>query len=136
MKVRVSFVVALLMVASSVAYSQDVAGMWKGKGAGFGGPPMEITLVITVEGNTVTGTWKQGEQEATKVTGVIEKGMLKFKRVRDRITFNYTGKIEGDQMTLTEIVEIEGRTVRPVPVGPRPGAAGGGGGAPLVLTRQ
>ena len=136
MKVRLSFVVASLIVASSVAYSQGAAGIWKGKRAGFGGGPEEITLDVAVKGNTVTGTWKQGKQEATKVTGMIEKGMVKFKRMRDGITFNYTGEIEGDQITLTETVEMEGRAIAPVPVGPRPGAARGGGVAPLVLTRQ
>ena len=137
MKLRVLSAVALLLVASSAAYSQGPAGMWKGQQAGRGGgPAQEITLDIAVEGNNVTGTWMQGDQSAEISDGMIEEGMVKFKRTisfegrggggPQEIMLNYTGEIVGDQMTLT--IEVEG-------VGGR-GGGGRGGPAPLVLTRQ
>ena len=131
MKVRVLFVVALLLVASSVAYSQGATGVWKGERAGLGGgPAQEITLDITVEGTTVTGTWTQGEEATEEVTeGMLEGTTVMFKRmftgdVVGEVEMSYTGEIEGDEMTLT--VSFEGFE----------GGGGGGGVPPLVLTRQ
>jgi len=127
---RVLLLPAFLVVMSVFAYAQTgAAGKWTGETQGRGGP-QPVTLELKVSGTTLTGTYTQGQQPAADISNakIVDANTITFSRSftgrggGDPITINYTGKIAGDEMTLT----------------PEPPAGGGGGGrgaAPITLKR-
>ena len=105
---RMLFVPAVILLMSAFAAAQTgAAGKWTGETQGRGGPQM-ITLELKVSGGTVSGTWTQGQQPATEISKgkVVDPNTITFSRSitgrgGDPITLNYTGKITGDELTLT-----------------------------------
>src|SRR5262245_3984726 len=123
MKSKAVFALAAIFALSMFAYAQTgPAGKWTGEQAGRGGGPGQpITLELKVNGQTVTGSWKVGDNAAVDITEgkVVDASTAQFKRAQagrgggDPIVSTVTGKVEGDQLTLTNEV---------------PAGAGGGGG--------
>ena len=95
------------------------AGKWTGEQAGRGGGMVTHTLELKVSGGTLAGTYTQGEM-ATQISNgkVVDASTITFSRTvmgrGGEITINYTGKISGNELTLT-------------PALPEGAAAGGGG---------
>jgi hypothetical protein len=122
-----SFVVsAFLSALSMIAFAQSgPAGKWTGETQGRGGP-QTITLELKADASKLTGTFTQGAQPAAEITEgkIVDATTISFKRsVQGRggggpIEIDYTGKIKGDELTLTPTV-----------------AGGGGGGrGPTEIT--
>jgi hypothetical protein len=122
-----SFLVSVFLSAlSMIAFAQSgPAGKWTGETQGRQGP-QTITLDLKVDASKLTGTFAQGAQAAAEITEgkIVDATTISFKRsVQGRgggapIEISYTGKIKGDEMTLTPTV-----------------AGGGGGGrGPTELT--
>ena len=122
-----SFLVsAFLSALSMVAFAQaGPAGKWTGETQGRQGP-QTITLELKADASKLTGTFAQGAQPAAEITEgkIVDATTISFKRsVQGRgggapIEISYTGKIKGDELTLTPTV-----------------AGGGGGGrGPTELT--
>jgi hypothetical protein len=122
-----SFLVsAFLSALSLIAFAQSgPAGKWTGETQGRQGP-QTITLDLKVDASKLTGTYAQGAQPAAEITDgkIVDATTISFKRsLQGRggggaIEIDYTGKIKGDEMTLTPTV-----------------AGGGGGGrGPTEIT--
>ncbi len=117
---------AVLAIGASVYAQSGVAGKWTGETQGRGGP-QTITLELAVKGTAVTGTITQGRQGAAEITNakLVDPNTVTFSRMiqgRGReITLNYTGKVSGDEMTLS--IEL-------------PGGGGRGPAGPITLKRM
>ena len=118
MKKKSLLVAAVLSTLSIIAFAQSgPAGKWTGETQGRQGP-QTITLDLKVDAGKLTGTYAQGQQPAAEITEgkVVDATTISFKRsLQGRgggapIEISYTGKIKGDELTLT------------------PTVAGGGGG--------
>lgn len=125
---RKSFLALIgLLVVPSLALAQGAAGKWMGETQGRGGT-QHVMLELKVDGEHVMGTYQQGEQPAAEIADgkVMDGGnTIMFSRKLpgrnggEGFTINYTGKINGSEMTLTR----EGRG----------GGGGGGRGAPMPI---
>jgi hypothetical protein len=88
-----------------------------------------------MKGQTLAGTFTQGQQPPSEVTAkVVDPSTITFSRTfarggGDPITINYTGKLSGDELTLTP----------EFPAGAGGGGGGGGGRGggrgPITLKR-
>ena len=134
MRKKSFLVAAVLSALSMIAFAQSgPAGKWTGETQGRQGP-QTITLDLKVDAGKLTGTYAQGQQlallveqqPAAEITEgkVVDATTISFKRsLQGRgggapIEISYTGKIKGDELTLTPTV-----------------AGGGGGGrGPTELT--
>lgn len=104
--------VALLSLAAMAA---DASGTWTGTFHTREGGAFETNLVLKADGNTLTGTWQQGNNDEIQ----IENGKISGDTVTWTITrgtgekqrkINYTGKINGNSMHVTSQVEGATRT--------------------------
>lgn len=126
---RKFFVLALSLAALSlvVVAQSGPAGKWTGETQGRQGP-QTITLELKVDAGKLTGTMTQGQQPAAEITEgkIVDPTTISFKRsLQGRggggpIEIEYTGKIKGDEMTLTP--NLAGR------------GGGGGGRGPAEIT--
>jgi hypothetical protein len=106
-----SFLVSTFIAALSfIAFAQSgPAGKWTGEAQGRQGP-QPITLELKVDAGKLTGTMSQGAQPAGEITDakIVDPDTISFKRsVQGRggnIEIEYTGKIKGNEMTLTPTV--------------------------------
>ncbi len=99
-------VLAFLAAACSMM-AEGLAGEWK---FSMMGPMGEVpaTMVLKVDGKSVTGTFDFSGRKLNIENGRFEEGTLKMTVKRDRpqggsAVYEMTGKLEGDK--------IEGRTV-------------------------
>ncbi len=99
---------ALVAAASMGVTAQaqgQVAGTWVGETQGRGGTQM-VTLVLSVDGDMLTGTFAQGDQETEIAMGSVADGTVAFQRTVGRgFTLTYAGEVEGDTLTLTPSFE-------------------------------
>ena len=98
---------AFLSALSLIAFAQSgPAGKWTGEAQGRQGP-QPITLELKVDAGKLTGTMSQGAQPAGDITEgkIVDADTISFKRsIQGRggqIEVEYTGKIKGNEMTLT-----------------------------------
>jgi hypothetical protein len=123
MRKVLSSVVVLCALAVFAHAQTGPAGKWTGEVPGRGGGTQPVTLELKVTGGTLAGTYTQGEQSAQISNGkVVDASTITFSRTvmgrGGEITINYTGKISGNELTLTPAL----------PEGAAPAGAGGGGG--------
>ena len=126
---RKFFVLSLMVSALSLvgAAQSGPAGKWTGETQGRQGP-QTITLDLKVDAGKLTGTMAQGQQPAAEITEakIVDATTISFKRsLQGRggggpIEIEYTGKIKGDELTLTP--NMAGR------------GGGGGGRGPAEIT--
>src|SRR5690349_16478184 len=96
MKSKAVFVLAAIFALPLFAYAQGPAGKWTGEQPGRGGGPGQpITLELKVSGQTVTGTYKVGDNSADISDGkVVDASTVQFKRQQ-------AGRGGGDPITVT-----------------------------------
>jgi hypothetical protein len=107
--------VAVLVLMPILVFAQgQVAGKWTGEQQGRGGA-QPVTLELKVDGSTVTGTFKTGDNTAQIADGKLDGTKVSFKTTQNRggnnVQINWSGEVKGDELTLT-----------------REGGGGGGGG--------
>ena len=105
MKLRILMIAAM---ASVMAFGADIDGKWVGEGGGKGGPQ---TLTIKSSGMNLTGSMEGGRGGAVEISeGMIHGSDVMFKVVREfggnKVTQNFSGKLEGSELKLK--VEVEG----------------------------
>jgi len=121
-----------LLVVPSLALAQGASGKWMGETQGRGGT-QQVTLQLKVDGGNVMGTYQQGEQAAGEISNgkVVDANTITFSRTvpgrggGEGFTINYTGTINGSEMTLT----------REAPEGGG-GRGGGRGAGPITLKKM
>jgi alpha-galactosidase len=108
-----------VLLLSALAPAADLAGTWQFEQAGRGGrggqpgPPIVNTFVFKVDGAKFTGTYATPQQVLDIVNGSINGGEVTFQTSDDHSTTaprlaNYTGTLEGDQLTLTPVMNPQG----------------------------
>ena len=114
-------VAGVIGVTAVVAAQAGFAGKWTGETQGRQGP-QTVTLELMMKGSALAGTFTQGQQPGAEISNVktVDATTITFSRSvarggGDPITINYTGKLAGDELTLT-------------PEAPAGGGGGGGGG--------
>src|ERR1017187_5056953 len=123
-----------VLLLSALASAADLAGTWQFEQAGRGGrggqpgAPIVNTFVFKVDGNKFTGAWITPQQVLDIVNGSINGTEIAFQTSDDHSTTaprlaNYTGALEGDQLTLAVVMG-------------QPGARGGGRGPQTPLPAQ
>jgi hypothetical protein len=125
--------VGLLAVPALAVAQSGPAGKWMGETQGRGGT-QKVTLELKVDGSKLMGMYQQGEQPASEIAEgkVVDASTITFKRTitgrgGDPFTIEYSGKISGNELTLTPMFGGGG---------PRGGGGGGGRGPmPIMLKR-
>jgi hypothetical protein len=115
--------VAALFLTPILVFAQgQIAGKWTGEQQGRGGA-QPVTLELKVEGSTVTGTLKTGDNTAQISDGKLDGTKVSFKTTQNRrgnnVQINWSGEVKGDELTLTREGGGGG--------GGRRGGGGGGG---------
>ena len=104
-----------VLLLSALAGGADLTGTWQFEQAGRGGrggqpgPPIVNTFIFKVDGARFTGSWITPQQVLDIVNGSINGGEITFQTSDDHSTTapriaNYTGTLEGDQLTLTLVM--------------------------------
>jgi alpha-galactosidase len=104
-----------VLLLSALASAASLTGTWQFEQAGRGGrngqpgPPIVNTFVFKVDGARFTGSWITPQQVLDIVNGSINGGEITFQTSDDHSTTapriaNYTGTLEGDQLTLTLVM--------------------------------
>jgi len=140
--------VAAIGLGVGAQAQSGIAGKWVGETQGRGGT-QAVTLVLTVNGDDLTGTFTQGDQETDIEEGAIDGNTITFQRAvgQGGFTLEYTGVLDGDTLTLTPMFNGGPRGGGRPGGGPPPGAGqgrgdgqgrGGGRGGPqtIELKRQ
>jgi hypothetical protein len=127
---------AALAIPAVAGAQAGAAGKWVGETQGRGGP-QKVMLELKVDGKKLMGTFQQGEQPAADISEgmVMDAATVMFKRsIQGRdgnaFTIEYTGKINGNEMTLTPMFAGGG------PGGGGGGGRGGRGPMPITLKRM
>ena len=90
------FVTAVVVYAVSAAHpAANVAGSWQVTVSGDAGSA-EQTIVLTQDGNTITGSFK-GPRQSGPLEGTVDGNTIKF-HVKTRVPLDYTGTVDGDTM--------------------------------------
>jgi hypothetical protein len=94
---------AMMLALSLVAVAEDAAkvgGTWEMTSQGRQGP-MTSTLTIDQSGNKFKGTLK-GQRGETPIEGTVDGNKISFTIEREtpngKMTMNYTGTVDGDNM--------------------------------------
>jgi alpha-galactosidase len=104
-----------VLLLSALASAASLTGTWQFEQAGRGGrggqpaAPIVNTFVFKVDGARFTGSWITPQQVLDIVNGSINGGEITFQTSDDHSTTapriaNYTGTLEGDQLTLTLVM--------------------------------
>jgi hypothetical protein len=133
---KLSWVFVALCATAVVAAQAGFAGKWAGETQGRQGP-QTVTLELAMKGQMLAGTYTQGQQPPSELSNVkvVDASTITFSRTLmgrgggDPITINYTGKMAGDELTLTPEAPAGGG-------GGGGGRGGGRGGGPVTLKRS
>ena len=127
MSIKILSVCAMVLLAATSAFAADAAGKWTAKVPGAQGES-EVTLVLKVDGSTVTGTLNNsqvpGDVEIRE--GRVSGDDVSFSLMRTigqtEMKVLWKGKLAGDEIRFTRSTEG--------------GAAGGPGGAPTEIVAR
>lgn len=92
-----AFFVAVVFACVAVAADPpvNVAGSWQVTVSGDAGSA-EQTIVLTQDGNKITGSFK-GPRQSGPLAGTVDGNSIKF-HVSTRVPLDYTGTADGDTM--------------------------------------
>jgi hypothetical protein len=99
-------VLTLLLVTSIAALSADVTGKWVAQVPGRGGEMRQTTFDFKADGDKLTGTMSgfRGDQDLAIQDGKISGDDISFSVVveiqGEKRTMNYTGKVAGSELKL------------------------------------
>jgi hypothetical protein len=95
---------AIIVVFAAVAAAADVSGTWKSQFQGRDGQTRESTLVLSQQGDTLTGTVSGMGGDRPIENGTVSGDDLSFDVTRNfngnEVKFQYKGKVAGDEMKL------------------------------------
>ncbi len=104
-KYMILSLMALLFVGAVSALAADIDGKWISQTPGRDGTTREVTYTLKADGATLTGTMSTGRGESQIVDGKINGSEISFAIVQSRggeeRRREYTGKLAGDELTLT-----------------------------------
>jgi len=95
-----------LLAMSSLAWPQSgPEGTWVGEAAFGAGGSRTVTLVLSVDGKDVTGTFQEDDRPEEKISeGSVDGNMVSFTRNLDlggrSFPLGCTGEVDGDMLTL------------------------------------
>jgi hypothetical protein len=91
---------ALALAAAVTAPAADISGKWKAEFTTPDGTPRTNTFTFKVDGGTLTGTVAGSQDETPIKNGKINGDEISFTADRPFGTFNYTGKVSGNEIRL------------------------------------
>jgi hypothetical protein len=103
---KLLFVVAILCALTLAVYAADVSGKWTWEQAGRqGGNPTTSTLVLKVDGNTLTGSLDAGRGGPSDISnGTVNGNTITFDVKREfngnTMSTSYKGTLDGDTLTI------------------------------------
>jgi hypothetical protein len=95
----------LLLLTAFAAFAADVSGKWVAQAPGRGGETQEVTFNLKADGGQLAGsvTTQQGDVQISD--GKIEGDEISFSQVMERngnqVKLLYKGKVSGDQIKFT-----------------------------------
>jgi hypothetical protein len=103
---KVFWVLLLTSMFSLATLAADVSGTWTGIFHTREGGAFETNLVLKADGDKLTGTFQQGNSDEIQIEdGKISGSQITFTLTRgtgDKThKINYSGNVEGKNMTLT-----------------------------------
>ncbi len=130
---RVASVVGVLLLAAGAAWAADVSGKWVAQVPGREGQTREMTFDFKVDGEKLTGTIT-GMRGTTDITdGKISGDQISFTQVMEfngnQMKILYKGTVSGDEIKFTREREGGG-------FGGREGRGGRGGGPAREFTAK
>jgi hypothetical protein len=108
------------LIVSITVYAGDPTGTWKFGGEGPNGRSVDTTLVLKWQDNQLSGTVDNRAGKVAITNATFADDRVTFTVVRElgrgfrkqKITINYSGKLEGD--TIKGTIETTGREKKPV----------------------
>ena len=95
----------LLGLLALTALAADVSGKWTAQVPGRGGQTREATFNFKVDGNTLTGTVSGRQGDVPIADGKIDGDHISFTQTMEvngnTMKFTYKGTISGDQINFT-----------------------------------
>ncbi|HEV3162699.1 MAG TPA: hypothetical protein VGZ22_01565 [Isosphaeraceae bacterium] len=110
----VAFGLVVILGSSAPAKAADAAGTWKWT-VERNGNTIENTLKLKQDGEKLTGTIAQQDNETEIMDGKVSGETVSFKVTREfggnKILFTYSGKLSGDTIKGEVKVERDGETM-------------------------
>ena len=100
MKIKSVLSIAALLLVSVMSYAADVTGRWLGK---LGNT--ELALNLKVEAKKLTGTMYTPDGDGPISNGKISGTTITFTYATNGVTIPYTGKLNGDNLDLSAVVQ-------------------------------
>ncbi len=102
---RFTCLTLFVLLAAVTAFAADVTGKWVAQMPGRGGQTREVTFNLKVDGNQLTGTVSGRRGDTPISDGKIDGDNISFSQVMEfngnQMKINYKGKISGDEIEFT-----------------------------------
>ncbi len=102
---RIASTVVAFLLAAVTALAADVSGKWVGNAPGRGGQTREVTFNFKVSGDELTGTVTGMRGEMPISDGKINGDEISFTQVMEfngnQVKLLYKGKVSGDEIQFT-----------------------------------
>ena len=112
---RFTSLVFILLLAAVAAFAADVSGKWVAQVPGRGGETREATFTFKVDGNQLTGSVSGRRGDVAISDGKIDGDDISFSQVMEfggnQVKLLYKGKVSGSEIKFTRQREGGERTV-------------------------
>ena len=112
---RFASVVFILLLAAVAAFAADVSGKWVAQVPGRGGETREATFTFKVDGNQLTGSVSGRRGDVAISDGKIDGDDISFTQVMEingnQMKLLYKGKVSGSEIKFTRQREGGERSV-------------------------
>lgn len=112
---RFTSVVFILLLAAVAAFAADVSGKWVAQVPGRGGETREATFTFKVDGNQLTGSVSGRRGDVAISDGKIDGDDISFTQVMEfngnQMKLLYKGKVSGGEIKFTRQREGGERSV-------------------------
>lgn len=98
-----------LLLAAAAVFAADVSGKWLAQVPGRGGQAREVTINLKADGGNLTGSVTTMRGDAPISDGKIDGDNISFTQVLEfngnSVKLIYKGKISGDEIKFTRVRE-------------------------------
>jgi hypothetical protein len=102
---RFTCLTLFLLVTAVAAFAADVSGKWVAQMPGRDGQTREVTFNLKADGDQLTGTVSGRRGDTPISDGKIDGDNISFSQVMEfngnQMKINYKGKVSGDQIQFT-----------------------------------
>ena len=102
---RFTYASLFILLAAAALFAADVSGKWVAQVPGRGGQTREITINLKADGGNLTGSVTTMRGDAPISDGKIDGDNVSFTQVMEfngnQVKIHYKGKVSGDQIQFT-----------------------------------